>query len=194
MPRRPGSRDGIHRDSRPKVFCKKHVLKNFPKFTGKHLCQSLFLNKVGGLWLQACKFIKSEILTQVFSCEFCEIFKNTFIYRTPLLDAPAYRLKSWTVSEKLIIYQNLGKRANFQCTLLYLRLGKNFWSLSRAFYPYSDIYVKWEKNELSKKQACEERCLMNRILRRTGIYRHLIYEWIHLKERGVTILLVLWAT
>ena len=31
------------------VFCKKAVLKNFAKFTGKYLCQSLFLNKVAGL-------------------------------------------------------------------------------------------------------------------------------------------------
>ena len=27
--------------SRPELFCKKGVLKNFAKFTGKHLCQSL---------------------------------------------------------------------------------------------------------------------------------------------------------
>ena len=30
----------------PEVFCKKGVLKNFTKFTGKHLCQSLFFNNV----------------------------------------------------------------------------------------------------------------------------------------------------
>ena len=30
------------------VFCKKGVLKNFAKFTGKHLYRSLFFNKVGG--------------------------------------------------------------------------------------------------------------------------------------------------
>ena len=28
--------------------------------------------------LQACNFIQKETLAQVFSCEFCEIFKNTF--------------------------------------------------------------------------------------------------------------------
>ena len=28
--------------------------------------------------LQACNFIKKETLAQVFSCEFCEILKNTF--------------------------------------------------------------------------------------------------------------------
>ena len=27
---------------------------------------------------QACNFIKKEALAQMFSCEFCEIFKNTF--------------------------------------------------------------------------------------------------------------------
>ena len=37
----------MYRSSRPEVFCKKKgVLKNFTKFTGKHLCQSLFFNKV----------------------------------------------------------------------------------------------------------------------------------------------------
>ena len=34
------------RSSRPEVFCKQGVLRNFAKFTGKHLCQSLFFNKV----------------------------------------------------------------------------------------------------------------------------------------------------
>ena len=42
----------ISRSSRPEVFCKKAVLtvlRNFTKFTGKLLCQSLFVNKVAGL-------------------------------------------------------------------------------------------------------------------------------------------------
>ena len=33
----------LFRSSRPEVFCKKAVLKNFAKFTGKHLRQSIFL-------------------------------------------------------------------------------------------------------------------------------------------------------
>ena len=37
--------------------------------------------------LQVCNFIKKETLTKVFSCEFCEIFKNTFFYRTPQVTA-----------------------------------------------------------------------------------------------------------
>ena len=35
--------------------------------------------------LEACNFIKKETLTQVLSCEFCEIYKNTFYNRLPLV-------------------------------------------------------------------------------------------------------------
>ena len=55
-----------NRSSPPEVFCKKGVLRNFAKFTGKHLGQSL------------CNLIKKEILAQVFSCKFCKISKYTF--------------------------------------------------------------------------------------------------------------------
>ena len=51
------------------MFCKKDFLKNFVKFTGKHLCRSIFFNKVAGF--------RPLTLTQVFSCEFCEIFQRT---------------------------------------------------------------------------------------------------------------------
>ena len=46
--------DGLNldRSSYPKVFCEKGVLKIFPKFTGKHLSQSLFFNEVAGLSVQ----------------------------------------------------------------------------------------------------------------------------------------------
>ena len=38
------------RSSRPEVFCKKGVLRNFAKFTGKqYLYQGLFFNKAAGL-------------------------------------------------------------------------------------------------------------------------------------------------
>ena len=70
------------RSSRSEVFCKKGVPINFAKFTGKHLCQSLFSNRP-----QACNFTETETLAQVFSCEFCEISKNTFFHRAPLVAA-----------------------------------------------------------------------------------------------------------
>ena len=39
----------IDRSSHREAFCKKGILKNFAKFTGKHLCQGLFFSKVAGL-------------------------------------------------------------------------------------------------------------------------------------------------
>ena len=39
------------RRSRPDVFCRKGVLKNVAIFTGNHLCQSIFFNKVAGLFV-----------------------------------------------------------------------------------------------------------------------------------------------
>ena len=53
-----------NRSSHPEVFCKKDVLRNFPKFTRKHLCQSPFFNKVADL-RPACNFIKKETVAQV---------------------------------------------------------------------------------------------------------------------------------
>ena len=64
------------RSNHQKCSVKKGVLRNFAKFTGKHLYQSLFFNKVSG---GACNFLKKETLTQVFSCEFCEISMNIFL-------------------------------------------------------------------------------------------------------------------
>ena len=44
------------------------------------------------LQAESCNFIKRETLTQVFSCEYCEIFKNTFVYRTRPLAAFARKI------------------------------------------------------------------------------------------------------
>ena len=74
-----------YRISRPNVFCKKGVLRNFEKFTGKHPCQSLFFNKVTG---QASTLSKKRLWCRCFSVNFASFLsKNTFSYRTPLLAA-----------------------------------------------------------------------------------------------------------
>ena len=70
----------------PRCSEQKRVLGNFAKFTGKHLCQSLFLIK---LQAKTCNFIKKETPTQVFSCEFFEISKKACFYRTPLVSVSA---------------------------------------------------------------------------------------------------------
>ena len=57
------------RSSHRKCSLIKGVLRNFAKFTGKHLCQTLFFNKVGGLRL-------ATSLKHTFSCEFLRNFKE----------------------------------------------------------------------------------------------------------------------
>ena len=79
----------MSRSSRREVFCRKDVLRNFANFSGKHLYQSLFFNKVPGLSL----FFKKETLAQVFFREFCDIFKSTCFNRTPLLAASVCPVK-----------------------------------------------------------------------------------------------------
>ena len=66
-----------NRSSRPEVFYKKVVLRNFGKFTGNTFARVSFLIEL------IFNFFKKEFLTQVFSCELCESSKNTFSYRTP---------------------------------------------------------------------------------------------------------------
>ena len=63
----------------------KGVLRNFTKFTGKQLYQSLFLIK-----LQA--FILKKTLARVFSCEFYEISKNNFFTEHLWTTASVYKL------------------------------------------------------------------------------------------------------
>ena len=61
------------KSSNSQLFFKIGVLKYFAIFTGKKLCWNLLLiNKTP---------------TQMFSCEYYEIFKSTYLYRTTLVAA-----------------------------------------------------------------------------------------------------------
>ena len=52
------------------------VIKDFPKFTGKHLYQILYLMSC---MPPAYSFIAKETPMQMFSCKRCGFFKNTFL-------------------------------------------------------------------------------------------------------------------
>ena len=69
------------RSSCLQTFCKIVVPKNFEKFTGKHLCQSLFLMNLQHGCLQIF-FKKEKTLAQVFPCEFWETLRLPFFYNT----------------------------------------------------------------------------------------------------------------
>ena len=84
----PGN--SVKRSSRPEVFCKIRRKTPVP----------------GSL---TCKFIKKETLPQVFSCYFCEISKNTFYYRSPLVVS---------VSKALLKKKTLeGQRISFRVSI-----------------------------------------------------------------------------
>ena len=67
----------IHRSSRQEVFCKKGVLRNFAKLTGKHLCQSLFFNIVAGL--RPTTFLKKRLGHRCFSLNFAKFLRTPFL-------------------------------------------------------------------------------------------------------------------
>ena len=126
--------------SRPEVFCKKGVLKYFANFTEKHLCQRPFYNKV------ACWGLKKETVAQVFSCEFCEIFKKNFFYKTSLVAASETRNLSDQRSWLLLLFWIKTLKRHLIATLN----TKMLWSLMRKatdnkIHPY--IIKKKERKE-----------------------------------------------
>ena len=68
------------RSSRLEVFCEKGVLRIFAKFTRKHLCQSLFFNKVEGV--RSATLLKKRLWHRCFSVNFAKFLGIPF-YRTP---------------------------------------------------------------------------------------------------------------
>ena len=62
------------RSSRPDVFCEKGVLRNFAKFTGKHLCQGLFFNKVA----PPATVLKKRLWHRCFPVNFAKFLRASF--------------------------------------------------------------------------------------------------------------------
>ena len=106
--------------------CKKGVLRNFIKYTGKHLCKSLFFNEVSGLrpatllktrLLHRCfpvnfvKFLRTPILTEHLHISFGRVATRTTLNSSTfpltqqhtnkhLLKRNSPEMKSWTVQFK----------------------------------------------------------------------------------------------
>ena len=64
----------FYRSSRPELFCRKGVLRNFAKFTGKHLCQSVFFNKVAPATL-----LKKRLWHRSFPVNFAKFLRTPFL-------------------------------------------------------------------------------------------------------------------
>ena len=64
------------RSSGLEAFCKKGVLKNFSKLTGKHLCKSLFFNKVESL--RPATLLKKRLWHRCFPRNFVKFLRTSF--------------------------------------------------------------------------------------------------------------------
>ena len=101
---------GVDRSSRLEVFCKNGVLKNFAKFTGKNLYGSLFFDKV-----VACKSatLTKEDPINLFSCEFCEVFKEHLFYRTSVNGCFCANWKHFWFRQKIFYFPFFQQSWNF---------------------------------------------------------------------------------
>ena len=65
-----------YKSSHREVFCKKVVLRNFAKLTGKHLCQRLFFNKIAGL--KSATLFKKRLWHRCFLVNFAKSLRTPF--------------------------------------------------------------------------------------------------------------------
>ena len=68
------------RSSHRRCSVRKGILKNFAKFTGKHLCQSLFFNKVTGL--RPATLLKKRLWHRCFPVNFAKFLRTPFLQNT----------------------------------------------------------------------------------------------------------------
>ena len=78
-----------YRRSHQRCFIEKGVLKNLKKFTGKQLCEILFLNKVPGL--RPVTTLKKRLWHRCFSVNFVKYLRNYFFIE-----------HLWTTASKII--------------------------------------------------------------------------------------------
>ena len=69
-----------YRSSHQRCSMKKGVLRNFTKFTGKHLCQSLFFNKVAAL--RPATLLKKRLWHRCFPVNFVKFLRTPFLQNT----------------------------------------------------------------------------------------------------------------
>ena len=85
-----------YRNSHQRCSMKKDILRNFAKFTWKHLCQSLFFNKVAGLGLR--------LWHRCFPMKFSKFLRAPFLQNTSRWLLPEIYISSqknkWVSSSK----------------------------------------------------------------------------------------------
>ena len=108
------------------------VLRNFAKFTWKHLCQSLFFNKVSA---NVCNFVKKETLVLVFPFWILHNFLEHLFFQNTTSGCPM-------VFVQLFLLITLSKFSTMLSILIfsYWKQHKaNTWLLN---LPYNDVWLR----------------------------------------------------
>ena len=130
----------------------KYVLSEILQYSQESTYVGVSFNKVATL--KSCNFIKNRLQTQVFSCENCKIFKNSFFYRThqvaafeSIIDAKRYRKTSiGFVLVSLLLTLNIF-HSSFYCMHSSLWAGKRrLRSELGCFLPAKKSYLSKNKN------------------------------------------------
>ena len=119
------------------MFCKKGVLKNFAKFTGKHLCKSLFLIKLPAA---PATLFKKRLWHRYFPVNFAKFLRTPFLQKN-----------SWaTASEERSFFKwapNKSVKTACVCTAFFFHYfkyyGQNIFSRITALY----LTAKVERKE-----------------------------------------------
>ena len=91
------------------MFCKKGVLRNFAKLTGKHLCQSLIFNKVA----RPGTLLKKRLWHKCFLTNFAKVLRTHFFSRAPPVAASflpwtrkVFEFFKWNARNQCIGWEN----------------------------------------------------------------------------------------
>ena len=99
------------RSSLLELFCKKGVLRNFAKFTEKHLCQSLFFNIIAGL--RPATLLKNWLWHRCFPVNLSKFLRTPFFIEhlrwlllqcSPFLQPSRKFWTTWCRVLKLVIF------------------------------------------------------------------------------------------
>ena len=126
------------------LFCKKWFLRYFAKFTGKHLCQSLFFNKVAGVSLKF--YLKKRLWHRCFPVNLLNFWEHLF-YRKPSGDCFWY-----LTGPKYASVITLHKKVN-----IYLKI---YIEREKDGYKYTERR-KEKENRASEKKKRERMRYMN---------------------------------
>ena len=123
----------IFRSSHQKCSVKQYVLRNFAKFRGKHLRQSLFFNKVAG----TATLLKKRLLHRCFPVNFAKFLQ------TPLSQKTSGRLLLYFEKKDVDLFAkefktHVHRHPEFTCVHCYREFTRGFNNGSRASVNYQN--------------------------------------------------------